>query len=174
MWTEKLKKVGSTCTTTGQPQTPTDKTPEKEANKENVDLSQLSQWTPSLVQKIYKTVDKITTPTTQLAIVEQPVIVVTPISQTSQEEYEYSIRRGQLIHELVLGKRKVRPQRQTELTNALRSPYVKRAVEIRAKLHNAEVSVISYMFSAWGSMWHVIKLSFIIPMFLQNMLRHNV
>ncbi|MFS7962109.1 hypothetical protein Hanom_Chr08g00722781 [Helianthus anomalus] len=40
MWTEILKKVGSTCTTTGKTQTPTDKTPEKEENKNNVDLSQ--------------------------------------------------------------------------------------------------------------------------------------
>ncbi|MFS7906291.1 hypothetical protein Hanom_Chr01g00057571 [Helianthus anomalus] len=27
LWTEKLKKVGPTCTTTAQPQTPKDKTP---------------------------------------------------------------------------------------------------------------------------------------------------
>ncbi|MFS7913114.1 hypothetical protein Hanom_Chr02g00138031 [Helianthus anomalus] len=32
MWTEMLKKVASTCTTSGQPHTPTDKTPEKETN----------------------------------------------------------------------------------------------------------------------------------------------
>ncbi|KAJ0534408.1 putative papain-like cysteine peptidase superfamily [Helianthus annuus] len=156
LWTEKLKKFGSTCTPTAQPQTPTDKTPEKEANKENVDMSQLSQWTPSLVKEICKTVDKTTTPMTQLTIVEQPAFVVTPISQRTQEEYEYSIRRGQLIHQLDLGKQKLRPQRQPELTDALRSPYVKRVVEIRAKLGNAEVSVSSYMFSAWGSMWDVV------------------
>ncbi|MFS8008755.1 hypothetical protein Hanom_Chr14g01276611 [Helianthus anomalus] len=111
MSTEKLKKVGSTCMTTAQPQTPTDKTPEKEAKKENVDLSQLAQWTLSLVEEICKTVDETTTPTTQLAVVEQPTLFVTPISQRTQEEYKYSIRRGQLIHELDLGKRKVRPQR---------------------------------------------------------------
>ncbi|KAJ0716014.1 putative papain-like cysteine peptidase superfamily [Helianthus annuus] len=63
---------------------------------------------------------------------------------------------GQVIHELDLGKRKVRPQRQTELTDALRSPYMKRAVELRSKLDNAEVSVSSYMFSAWGSMWDIV------------------
>ncbi|KAM0058414.1 hypothetical protein Hdeb2414_s0005g00170001 [Helianthus debilis subsp. tardiflorus] len=168
LWTEKLKKVGSTCTTTAQPQTPTDKTPEKEANKENLDMSQLSQWTPSLVEEICKTVDKTTTQKTQLAVIEQPAqttqveemeqlaLVVTPISQKTQEEYECTIRRGQLIHDLDLGKRKVRPERQTELTDALRSPYVKRAVEIKAKLENAELSVSSYMFSAWGSMWDVV------------------
>ncbi|MFS7962108.1 putative papain-like cysteine peptidase superfamily [Helianthus anomalus] len=63
---------------------------------------------------------------------------------------------GQVIHELDLGKRKVRPQRQTELTEALRSPYMKWAVEIRTKLDNAEVSVSSYMFSALGSMCDIV------------------
>ena len=179
LWTDKLKKVGSTCTTTEQPQTPDDKTPEKEANKENLDMSQLSQWTPSLAEEVCKTVDKTTTQTTQLAVIEPPAqktqveemektaLAVTPISQKTQEEYEYTIRRGQLIHDLDLGKPKVRPERQTELTDALRSPYVKRAVEIKAKLENAELSVSSYMFSAWGSMWYVIKMHFKLRMFLQ-------
>ncbi|XP_035830816.1 uncharacterized protein LOC118480200 [Helianthus annuus] len=168
LWTDKLKKVGSTCTTTEQPQTPDDKTPEKEANKENLDMSQLSQWTPSLAEEVCKTVDKTTTQTTQLAVIEPPAqktqvdemektaLAVTPISQKTQEEYEYTIRRGRLIHDLDLGKPKIRPERQTELTDALRSPYVKRAVSIKAKLENAELSVSSYMFSAWGSMWDVV------------------
>ncbi|KAM0070435.1 hypothetical protein Hdeb2414_s0001g00013081 [Helianthus debilis subsp. tardiflorus] len=154
MWKEMLKKFASTGTTSGQPRTPAHRTLEKETSKENVELSQLSQWTPSFFEELIKTVENTTTPPTQLLeVVEQPPLVVTPISQKTTEEYEFSIRRGQVIHELDLGKRKVRPQRQTELTDALRSPYMMRAVELRSKLDNAEFSVSSYMFSVWGSMW---------------------
>ncbi|MFS8034657.1 hypothetical protein Hanom_Chr17g01583701 [Helianthus anomalus] len=56
-----------------------------------------------------------TTPPNQLVeVVEQPPLVVTPISQKTAEEYEFSIRREQVIHELDQGKRNLRPQRQTE------------------------------------------------------------
>ncbi|KAF5818945.1 putative papain-like cysteine peptidase superfamily [Helianthus annuus] len=154
MWTEMLKKVASTSTTSAQPHTPTDKTPEKETNKDNVELSELSQWTPSFVEEIIKTADKTTTPPTQLVeVVEQPPLVVTPISQKTAEEYEFSIRREQVIHELDQGKWNLRLQRQTELTETLKSPYMKRAVDLTSKLDIAEVSVSSYMFSAWGSPW---------------------
>ncbi|KAJ0452256.1 hypothetical protein HanRHA438_Chr15g0719781 [Helianthus annuus] len=159
-WDDILMKNVRASRTRCEPQTPVVLSPAKSKSVGGVSTTDLPQWTPTMVVAAYEhmeSVERDNAPKGQcVKIFQSEPLDITPLSQKTATEYEFAIKRDQVTRQLDMGKRMARPQRNVELPEALRSPYVKRVVDLRSRLDAAEESTSAYMFSAWGSMWDVV------------------
>ncbi|MFS7912787.1 hypothetical protein Hanom_Chr02g00133981 [Helianthus anomalus] len=86
-----------------------------------------------------RSVDHDNTPKDQLVkVFDNQPLDVAPLFQKTVAEYEFVIKRDQVVQQLDTRKRLVRPQREVEFPKALRSPYVKRVVDFRTRLDTTE------------------------------------
>ncbi|KAJ0660086.1 hypothetical protein HanOQP8_Chr14g0533691 [Helianthus annuus] len=158
-WDDILMKHARSTRTRSEPQTPVVLSAAKSKSDGGMSTTDLSQWTPTMVAAANEHMDSIerdNTPKGQLVkIFQNEPLDITPLSQKTATKYEFACKRDQVVRQLDMGKRVVRPQRNVELPEALRSPYVERVVDITSRLDAAEASASAYMFSAWGSMWYV-------------------
>ncbi|MFS7899217.1 hypothetical protein Hanom_Chr00s048643g01778551 [Helianthus anomalus] len=128
-WDDILMKHARSTATSSEPQTPIISSAAKRKSDGGVSTTDLSQWTPTMVAAANEHMDSIerdNTPNDQLVkIFQNEPLNITPLSQKTAAEYEFACKRDQVVKQLDMGKRMVRPQRTIELPPALRSPYLK-------------------------------------------------